>query len=118
MAKVAHVQVALVAELQGAAHRVANVERKKRPRRPSTASVASDAPGLRDSVVDGSTGYLVPHGDVEQLADRLTALLADPDHRDDLGGAARRFAERFSWDASAQATEAFLRRLVTASPQR
>ena len=28
-----------------------------------TPSLASDSPGLRDSVRDGETGYLVPHGD-------------------------------------------------------
>jgi glycosyltransferase involved in cell wall biosynthesis len=80
-----------------------------------TASVASDAPGLRDSVVDGTTGYLVPHGDVSRLAQRLAGLLQDPDQRDRLGRDARVFAERFSWDSSALATEAFLRRLVTDS---
>jgi glycosyltransferase involved in cell wall biosynthesis len=80
-----------------------------------TASVASDAPGLRDSVVDGTTGYLVPHGDVGRLAQRLAGLLQDPDQRDRLGRDARVFAERFSWDSSALATEAFLRRLVTDS---
>ena len=33
-----------------------------------TPVVASDSPGLRDSVLDGKTGFLVPHGDVEALA--------------------------------------------------
>lgn len=80
-----------------------------------TASVASDAPGLRDSVVHGSTGYLVPHGEVDPLADRLSALLQNPGHRDALGAGARRFAEGFSWSGSARATEAFLHRLVTDS---
>ena len=80
-----------------------------------TPSVASDAPGLRDSVVDGVTGYLAPHGDVGGLATRLGALLEDAGLRDRLGRGARLFAERFSWDASALATERFLIRLVTDS---
>ena len=29
-----------------------------------TPSLASDSPGLRDSVRHGETGFLVPHGDV------------------------------------------------------
>lgn len=80
-----------------------------------TATVASDAPGLRDSVVDGETGLLVPHGDVPALAAALARILGDPGLRDRLGAQARAFAERFSWDASALATERFLVRVVTES---
>jgi glycosyltransferase involved in cell wall biosynthesis len=77
-----------------------------------TATVASDSPGLRDSVVDGETGFLVPHGDVEALADRLALLLGDPALRDRLGVQARAFAERFTWDRSAAETEAHLERVL------
>lgn len=80
-----------------------------------TPTVASDAPGLRDSVVDGDTGYLVPHGDVEALAQAIARLLVDPALRDRMGRQARRFAEGFSWDASADAMESFLTRVVRKS---
>jgi glycosyltransferase involved in cell wall biosynthesis len=73
-----------------------------------TATVASDSPGLRDSVIHEQTGYLVPHGDVAALAERLRLLLTSPDLRDRLGGGARRFAERFTWERAARATEAHL----------
>ena len=43
-----------------------------------TPSIASDSPGLRDSVRHGETGYLVPHGDVEALAARMLELAGDP----------------------------------------
>jgi glycosyltransferase involved in cell wall biosynthesis len=36
-----------------------------------TPVVASNSPGIRESVRSGETGYLVPHGDVEQLAARF-----------------------------------------------
>ena len=75
-----------------------------------TPTVASDSPGLRDSVIDGQTGYLVPHGSVEALADRLGALLEDRAGRVRMGGESRRFAERFSWDRSARAVEECLER--------
>jgi glycosyltransferase involved in cell wall biosynthesis len=78
-----------------------------------TATVSSDAPGLRESVVDGRTGFLVPHGDVATLADRIGVLLEDGELRERLGNGARRFAEGFSWDASADAMEAFLVRVVS-----
>jgi len=82
-----------------------------------TPTVASDAPGLRDSVVDGETGLLVPHGDVAALTDALDRLLGDDDLRTRMGGEARRFAERFTWDRSAEATLAFLDRVATAAGQ-
>jgi glycosyltransferase involved in cell wall biosynthesis len=73
-----------------------------------TATVASDSPGLRDSVRDGETGYLVPHGDIDALAQRLRAILQDTTLRDRLGGNAHEFAARYSWDRSAADTEAHL----------
>jgi glycosyltransferase involved in cell wall biosynthesis len=77
-----------------------------------TATVASDSPGLRDSVRDRETGFLVPHGNVDALADRLSAILQDPGLRDALGVRARSFAERYSWDRSAAMTEAHLARVL------
>lgn len=73
-----------------------------------TPSVASDAPGLRESVRDGETGYLVPHGDVSGLADRTALLLGDPERRRRMGRNAREFAEGFSWDATARRMASFL----------
>jgi glycosyltransferase involved in cell wall biosynthesis len=83
----------------------------------ATPTVASDAPGLRDSVLDGTTGFLVPHGDVEALAASLERLLLDPGLRERLGVQARVFAEGFSWEGSARAIEAFLTRVVRDSPR-
>lgn len=77
-----------------------------------TPTVASDAPGLRESVVDGETGVLVPHGDVGTLSAALAGLLTDAALRRRMGGAARRFAERYSWDATADGVERVLHRVV------
>jgi glycosyltransferase involved in cell wall biosynthesis len=73
-----------------------------------TPSLASDSPGLRDSVRDGVTGALVPHGDAAALADRMLELAADPALVERLGTAARRYAEGLTRDAAAAATEAHL----------
>ena len=78
-----------------------------------TPTVASDAPGLRDSVRDGVTGLLVPHGDVDALAAAIGGLLRDPDRLRAMGGAARDFARGFSWDRTADALEGILERVVT-----
>jgi glycosyltransferase involved in cell wall biosynthesis len=81
-----------------------------------TPTVASDSPGLRESVIDGETGYLVPHGDVDSLTERLASLIEDPRSVERLGAGARRFAERFSWDASAGQVLAVLRDAVAPPP--
>ncbi len=77
-----------------------------------TPSIASDSPGLRDSVRHQETGVLVPHGDATALADQMTAFAADPALVHRLGQAARRHAEAHSWEAAARATEEHLAALV------
>lgn len=73
-----------------------------------TPTVASDSPGLRDSVVHGQTGVLVRHGDVDALAREMRRLIEQPELRHRLGQGARRFALEHTWDASATAMEARL----------
>lgn len=77
-----------------------------------TPSVASDAPGLRESVIDGETGRLVPHGDVDAWAGALRELARRPDLTEAMGAAAVRFAARFTWDQTAGEVEAVLRSAV------
>ena len=80
-----------------------------------TPTVASDAPGLRESVVHGETGLLVPHGDVDALTEAIGGLLDGYARREAMGRAARRYAERFSWDASTDALERLLDEVVAAT---
>ena len=77
-----------------------------------TPALASDSPGLRESVRHGVTGYLVPHGDWRALADRMLALAADPELVARLGRTARSFAQGFSWEAAARATTAHLQQII------
>jgi glycosyltransferase involved in cell wall biosynthesis len=77
-----------------------------------TPSLASDSPGLRDSVRPGETGYLVPHGDPGALAARMLELAANPALVEQLGVAGRRFAESHSWELAADLTESHLRDLA------
>ena len=67
--------------------------------------VATGVGGLRDLVVDGETGIVVPPRDPAALRAALRRLLADPHLRLRLGAAGReRARERFSWDAATEAT--------------
>src|SRR5947199_126699 len=77
-----------------------------------TPALASDSPGLRESVRHGETGFLVPHGDERALADRMLALAAEPALVSRLGRGARAFAEQLSWERAARATEAHLQRVI------
>jgi glycosyltransferase involved in cell wall biosynthesis len=74
----------------------------------ATPSLASDSPGLRDSVRNGETGFLVPHGDAPALAARMLQLAASPDLVASLGTAARRYAETLTWEGAAVETELHL----------
>lgn len=50
--------------------------------------------GAPEIVEDGATGYLVPHGDVPQLASALATLLADAELRKKMGARGRGRVER------------------------
>lgn len=76
-----------------------------------TPTVASDSPGLRESVDDGVSGHLVAHDDVDAWADRLRTLMGDADRRQTLGIGAAEHAARFSWDRAAAETEQSLMRI-------
>lgn len=80
-----------------------------------TPTVASDSPGLRDSVVHGRTGFLVPHGNIEALADRINELLENNELRQNMGKNSRKFAESFSWEESTVQIERFLEDWVVRS---
>jgi len=79
-----------------------------------TPALASDSPGLRDSVAHGRSGLLVPHGKVTALAAAMRRVALDADLRRRLQEGAVRFASCFSWDKSAAATEAHLEEVLAA----
>jgi len=55
--------------------------------------VATDVGGVREAVLDGKTGYLVPRGHESVLATRLRSLVCDPELRRRTGAASRRHYE-------------------------
>ena len=80
----------------------------------ATPVVASNSPGIRESVRDGETGYLVPHGDISAMASALDRIAASRDLVERLGRSARAFAETFTWERAAEETAAHLERIVAA----
>ena len=77
-----------------------------------TPVIASNSPGIRESVRHGETGYLVPHGDVAAMAQFMQRLSDNRPLVESLGVAGRRFAEGFTWANAADQTAAHLRRVV------
>jgi starch synthase len=85
-----------------------------------TAVVATAVGGIKEVVVDGETGFLVPLEQMKvapfeptnpekfsrDLAARINQLMADPDLREKYGRAGRKRAEaKFSWTAIARETQ-------------
>jgi len=62
-----------------------------------TPVVASETGGLVFLVRDGETGFHVPAGDAQALADRLGQLLEDDVLRTRLGKQAAEYAKRYAW---------------------
>ena len=65
-----------------------------------TPVVASNVDGLRDSIIDGKTGLLVPPQNVAVLAKVLKDLLIDQKYLGELSVNATEYAEQFSWERS------------------
>ena len=92
-----------------------------------TAVVASAVGGIKEVVVDGETGYLVPVEQMQEspfepldperfsrdLAARINELMSNRELRDRMGKAGRQRAiENFSWNAIAKQTHALYSELV------
>ena len=58
--------------------------------------VATPVGGIRETVVDGETGYLVPPGDAEALAERIVHVLDHPDEARRVADEARRRVQAHS----------------------
>ncbi|MGX5659512.1 glycosyltransferase family 4 protein [Castellaniella ginsengisoli] len=57
------------------------------------AVVTTDAPGCRETVIDGVNGYLVPVRSSDGLADAMRRFLVEPSLANEMGEQARRIAE-------------------------
>jgi D-inositol-3-phosphate glycosyltransferase len=67
-----------------------------------TPVIASQVGGLAFLVQNGITGYHVTDGDDDELCQKLTGLLGDPELRQRLGHNAAEYARAYAWDRIAQ----------------
>jgi len=78
-----------------------------------TPVIAANSPGIRESVIDGETGFLVPQNEPEAMAAAMRGLVQSPDLVNLLGTAARKFAETFTWERAARDTLAHLEEVTS-----
>jgi glycosyltransferase involved in cell wall biosynthesis len=78
----------------------------------ATPVVASDSPGLRESVVHEKTGYLVRHGDLHDLGEKIVTLLTEDALAQAMAEDGVRWADTFSWDRSAEQTLALIESML------
>jgi len=67
-----------------------------------TPTVAYDVVGIRDSVRDGETGFLVPFGRIDLLANRIIQVLSNDSLRESLSENALSRAKTHTWNATAK----------------
>ena len=79
-----------------------------------TAVIASNSPGIRESVRHEETGFLVPHGDVNGLAASIGRMAGDRALVERLGAQARSFAATFTWERAASETAQHLDEVLQA----
>jgi glycosyltransferase involved in cell wall biosynthesis len=72
--------------------------------------VASRSPGLVESVRDGETGILVPHGDAAALARATVRLLTDKTLRLSMAESGLRWAHGFTWERCYRDSRAVIER--------
>lgn len=66
-----------------------------------TPVVASNVPGLRDAVLNPSSGFLVPYGQVDAFAEKITLLITDTETRKTMSKKSIDWASKFDWQKSA-----------------
>lgn len=79
-----------------------------------TPVIATNAPGVRESVLDGKTGFLIPPNNPRAMAVAMRRLVDSPSLVGELGLNGRRFAEGFTWDRAARETLEHLEEIVVA----
>ena len=77
-----------------------------------TPVIAANSPGIRESVIDGETGFLVPQNDPQAMTAAMRGIVQSPGLVEVLSRAARRFAETFTWERAANETLSHLEEVV------
>lgn len=81
-------------------------------------AVSYDVDGAREVVISNETGFLLPPQSIDEMAEALSRLVADPALRDRLGSEGRsRFTDRFRHERMAADLHSLYERLLAAAGQ-
>jgi D-inositol-3-phosphate glycosyltransferase len=81
-----------------------------------TPVVASQVGGLAFLVKDGETGYVIPDGDPDLLAERLALLINDEELRKQMGKQATEYASKFAWSIIAERIKILYGEMLAGQP--
>jgi glycosyltransferase involved in cell wall biosynthesis len=70
-----------------------------------TPVICADSPGLRETLIDGKTGYLYEHGNIKELAAKIKDILTDDKKWIRFSNSAIEWVKNFSWEHSAAMME-------------
>lgn len=65
-------------------------------------SIAFASGGVEEAVLDEKTGFVLPEGDIQGVAQALTRLMEEPTLISDFSREAARFARSFTWNKTAE----------------
>jgi len=67
-----------------------------------TPVIASNSPGLKDSIINGTTGLLYDYGNINKMAEYIIKVLKDDELREKLSINAIDWSNKFNWDNSSE----------------
>lgn len=77
-----------------------------------TPVIASDVPGLRDSVNPGKSGLLFEYGNIQNLAEVLIQVLSDQNLRKKLASGGLEWVKNFTWEKTADQSLEIIQQIV------
>ncbi len=81
--------------------------------------VTTDQGAIRETVVDGESGFVLDRAEPEELAERILELLRDPERREQMAVAAReRWLQHFSQERADEVLADWLARRRRVCPRR
>ncbi len=69
--------------------------------------------GLREAIIHGRTGYLVPRGDILGIAETMIKVLSNRELVEKLSSEALKYSMLFNWEKSAEKFEMALRKITS-----
>ncbi len=84
----------------------------------ATPVIASNVPGLREAVADGTSGYLFQYGNSTELAAKLLDILANKKNRLVLSKQSRIWSHKYNWDIQANKFHLLIQQTLEKSDDR